>query len=86
MLLTKHKTDEGSRWAIDHSFLPLGLNLSILLEMPRGKMFQVLQSLSNGESAIGVEEAPLEPGRPGPGDILAIVPKRRKHEHRSRTV
>ncbi len=53
MLLTKHKTTNGSRWAVDGFFLPPSLNLSTLLEMPREAMLQVLASLSKAESAIG---------------------------------
>ena len=61
MLLTKHKTDNGSRWAVDDHFLPPSLNLSTLLEMPRGNLFQMLKSLSGAEAAIGEEEAPIDP-------------------------
>ncbi len=61
MLLTKHKTTNGSRWAVDGHFLPSGLSLTTLLEMPRGKMLGVLHSLSNAESAVGEEEAPIDP-------------------------
>jgi len=61
MLLTKHKTTDGSRWAVDGHFLPPGTNLSTLLEMPREKMFQTLKTLSKGESASGKEEAPIDP-------------------------
>jgi len=61
MLLTKHKTTNGSRWAVDGHFLPPSLNLSTLLEMPREKIFEVLNSLSEAESAIGEEEAPIDP-------------------------
>ena len=61
MLLTKHKTTNGSRWAVDDHFLPPSLNLSTLLEMPREKMFQALKTLSNAESALGEEEAPIDP-------------------------
>src|SRR6266498_1809106 len=61
MLLTKHKTKEGSRWAINGLFLPPSLNLSTLLEMPREEMLQVLTKLSGGEPAIGEEEAPIDP-------------------------
>ena len=60
MLLTKHKTTNGSRWAMDGYFLPLSLNLSTLLEMPREKMNQTLKTLSNAESAIGEGEAPID--------------------------
>jgi len=61
MLLAKHKTSNGSRWAVDGYFLPPSLNLSILLEMPREKMFQLLKTLSNAESASGEAEAPIDP-------------------------
>jgi 2-dehydro-3-deoxy-D-arabinonate dehydratase len=69
MLLTKHKTTNGSRWSVDGHFLPPSLNLGTLLEMPRGTMLQVLIDLSKAESAIGValgesmgeEEAPIDP-------------------------
>lgn len=61
MLLTKHKTTNGSCWAVDGHFLPPGLNLSTLLEMPRGKMFEVVKTFSDAEPASGEEEAPLDP-------------------------
>lgn len=61
MLLTKHKTTNGSRWAVDGHFLPPSLNLSTLLEMPREAMLKVLTSLSKAESAVGEEEAPIDP-------------------------
>ncbi len=69
MLLTKHKTTDGMRWAMDGFFLPPSLNLGTLFEMPRGTMLQVLIDLSKAESAIGValgeskseEEAPIDP-------------------------
>ena len=71
MLLTKHKTDDGSRWVVDGHFLPPSLNLSTLLEMPREKMFQVLKTLSNAEPTVGgilivskgAEEAPIDPSQ-----------------------
>ena len=61
MLITKHKTTNGLRWAVDSHFLPPSLNLSTLLEMPREKMFQILKTLSKAESAIGEVEAPIDP-------------------------
>jgi len=61
MLLTKHKTTDGTRWAVDDSFLPPSLNLSALLEMPRAAMLNVLTSLSKAESVIGEEDAPIDP-------------------------
>jgi 2-dehydro-3-deoxy-D-arabinonate dehydratase len=61
MLLTKHKTSNGSRWAIDEHFLPSSLNLSTLLELPREEMFQMLNIPLKAESAVGEVEAPLDP-------------------------
>jgi len=61
MLLTNHKTVDGSRWALDGYFLSLGTNLSTLLEMSREKMYRTLKTLSDAESAIGEEEAPIDP-------------------------
>jgi len=61
MLLTKHKTTNGSRWAVDGKFLPPSLNLSTLLEMSRVEMNQILKTLSKAESAVGEEEAPIDP-------------------------
>lgn len=61
MLLTKHKTLDGSRWAVDGYFLPLNFTLSTLLEMPREKMIQVLDTSSKAESVSGEQEAPVDP-------------------------
>ena len=61
MLLTKRKTTNGSRWAVDGFFLSPSLNLSTLLEMPREAMLRVLISLPKTESASGKEEAPIDP-------------------------
>lgn len=61
MFLTKHKTTNGSRWAVDGHFLAPSLNLSTLLEMPREKMFEVVKTFSDAESAVGEEEAPIDP-------------------------
>ncbi|HCB02249.1 MAG TPA: fumarylacetoacetate hydrolase [Anaerolineae bacterium] len=60
MLLTKHKTNEGSRWVLDNYFLPSNLDLSSLLEMPREKMFETLKNISKTESATGEQEAPID--------------------------
>jgi len=60
MLLTKHKTNDGSLWAIDNFFLSSNLSLSNLLEMPREKMLQELNNVSKTETAIGEQEAPID--------------------------
>lgn len=61
MLLTKHKTTNGSRWAVDGQFLLQGLSLSALLEMRRQDMFEALTKLSTTEPGRGEEEAPIDP-------------------------
>jgi 2-dehydro-3-deoxy-D-arabinonate dehydratase len=60
MLLTKHKTPHGSHWALDGFLLPMNLNLSTLLEMPRKNMLEALTNVSKSEPAIGEKEAPID--------------------------
>lgn len=61
MLLTKHRTKEGSRWAVDGRFLQPRLNLSALLEMPRPDMLAALVNFLTDEPATGEDEAPIDP-------------------------
>ena len=61
MLLTKHKTTDGARWAVDGRFLLPGLNLSALLEMRRATMLEVVTKLSGSEPAVTEKEAPIDP-------------------------
>jgi 2-dehydro-3-deoxy-D-arabinonate dehydratase len=61
MLLTRHQTKDGPRWALDGVFLPSSLRLSTLLELPRAAMLQLLETLANGEAAYGETAAPLDP-------------------------
>ena len=63
MLLTKHKTQDGTCWALDGLFLPPSLTLSTLLELRRETIFQLLENLSLGESAAGAEVAPIDPNQ-----------------------
>ena len=63
MLLTKHKTTEGSRWAVEDSFLPPSFNLGTLLELPRPAMFQLLKTIPRGEQALEAEAAPIDPSQ-----------------------
>jgi 2-dehydro-3-deoxy-D-arabinonate dehydratase len=63
MLLTKHQTKDGPRWAIDGFFLPPSLTLSTLLELSREAMFKLLNILSQDEPALGAEAAPIDPGQ-----------------------
>jgi 2-dehydro-3-deoxy-D-arabinonate dehydratase len=61
MLLTKHKTTDGSRWAVDDYFLLPELNLSALLEMRRGDMVTALSKFITTEPATGELEPPIDP-------------------------
>ena len=60
MLLTKHKTTDGTRWAVDGRFLPPGWSLGTLLELPRAVMNKVLNELAGGEQASGETVAPID--------------------------
>jgi 2-dehydro-3-deoxy-D-arabinonate dehydratase len=64
MLLTKHRTKAGIRWALDDSFLPPSLDLSALLELPRETMLRSLGDISIGETATGavLSVSTLAPG------------------------
>jgi 2-dehydro-3-deoxy-D-arabinonate dehydratase len=63
MLLTRHRTKDGVRWAIDGLFLPPSVTLSTLLELQRKNMLQLLKTFGAGEPAIGGKEAPIDPGQ-----------------------
>lgn len=63
MLLTKHETKDGARWAMDGHFLPSSLTLSTLLELPRAIMLQLLNNLPQGGPAVGKEAAPIDPNQ-----------------------
>ena len=62
MLLTKHKTTYGTRWAVDGYFLPSSLNLATLLEMQRETMLKVLETAETDEPTLGEQVAPIDPG------------------------
>ena len=61
MLLTKHSTRGGMRWARDGHLLPSSFTLSTLLELPRKAMFPLLKTLSQGVPTLDVEAAPIDP-------------------------
>lgn len=61
MLITKHQTSGGARWALNGYFLPANLTLSTLLELPRKVMFRLLEDLKEIEPAIGEQAAPIDP-------------------------
>lgn len=61
MLLTKHLTKHGSRWAVNDHFLPPGLTLDTLLKLSRETMLQLLNNLAQLEPAVGEQVAPIDP-------------------------
>ena len=61
MLLTKHATKDGARWARDSYFLPPDLSLSTLLEMSNEKMLQLLNQFALEEPAPDTMIAPIDP-------------------------
>jgi 2-dehydro-3-deoxy-D-arabinonate dehydratase len=60
MLLTKHQTKAGARWAVNGHFLPPSFTLSTLLELPREAMRQLLENFAQSEPAIEKEAAPID--------------------------
>lgn len=61
MLLTRHRSENGLRWAADGRFLPPCLSLSTLLELRRNEMHKLIKDASGSEAAAGEEDAPLDP-------------------------
>lgn len=61
MKLTKHKTSDGLRWALDGEWLPETFNLEMLLELPRENITGFLSSLPKMGTAEGNLCAPIEP-------------------------
>jgi 2-dehydro-3-deoxy-D-arabinonate dehydratase len=59
--LSRHSTQDGPRWAIDHHWLPAGLTLSGLLALPGAAMHAALAGLVAGGPADGDLLAPIEP-------------------------
>jgi 2-dehydro-3-deoxy-D-arabinonate dehydratase len=60
MLLTKHKTTDGTRWALDGHFVLQGLTLSSLLQLPRSTMLAALNEHKTSEPATGDHEPPVD--------------------------
>jgi len=60
MYLTRHQTENGPRWAIDGFFLPSGINLSFLLNLPTDQIPSTLQRLQTDQSATGTLLAPVD--------------------------
>ncbi len=61
MLLTRHQTNQGARWAVDGFFVWRDFTLSALLESRRDAMLQTLAMMPRSEPASGELLAPIEP-------------------------
>ena len=63
MILTRHQTRHGPRWARDGRYLPAALDLSALLALPRDSLVQLLETLPPGAPAEGEALPPIDPGQ-----------------------
>jgi len=61
MHLSRHRANEGARWALDGRCLPAGFTLGTLLGMPAEEIPSFLESQALGEAAEGELRAPVEP-------------------------
>ncbi len=61
MFLTKHKTKQGPRWALDGKLLPEQFNLGLLLAQNVSAQTSVLQESVTHEPADGPLLAPIDP-------------------------
>ena len=62
MYLTRHRSAEGPRWALDERFLPSAINLGLLLQVPRAEIAGFLCALPRTGAATGTLLAPVEAG------------------------
>lgn len=60
MYLTRHQTDRGPRWAVDHRFLPDTFDLRLLLSLHVDSVHEFLNSSVTNEKAIGTLLPPIE--------------------------
>lgn len=63
MLLTRHATPGGPRWAADGRFLAPSARLDAMLEVPAGALGRLVESLRSDEEASGALLAPVEDGQ-----------------------
>jgi len=61
MYITRHKTPEGARLACNGVYLPRGLSLDVILQLPRASITESLGLLSTSEMAGDPLLPPLEP-------------------------
>jgi 2-dehydro-3-deoxy-D-arabinonate dehydratase len=59
--LSRYKTEDGPRWALDGFFLPNEFDLRPLLELPRPAIEDFLASIAGTEAAAGKLLPPIEP-------------------------
>lgn len=60
MVLSRHMTSVGPRWALDGRWLPQGLSLTPLLALPLARLQEALRALVSEEPAEGPVLAPVE--------------------------
>jgi 2-dehydro-3-deoxy-D-arabinonate dehydratase len=63
MILTRHATALGPRWAADGQYLPPGLTLSTLLQLPASALPTVLAASRGDEEAAAPHLAPIDEGQ-----------------------
>lgn len=85
MYLTRHKTESGSRWAVDGRFLPARLELGALLTLPRAALVALLGSLPAGEAATGDPVTPVEPAQEVWGSGVTYLRSREARKAESTT-
>jgi 2-dehydro-3-deoxy-D-arabinonate dehydratase len=62
MYLTRHRSAEGPRWALDDRFVPPAFNLELLLQIPRAEIVGFLRALPRAGAASGTLLPPVEAG------------------------
>jgi 2-dehydro-3-deoxy-D-arabinonate dehydratase len=63
MILTRHKTESGSRWAIDGLWLPKTFSLEMVLECHHDAIRDILDALPRMGEAEGKLLAPIQPNQ-----------------------
>ena len=61
MILTRHRTPDGFRWALDGAWLPQDFTLALLLALPFDSMAEFLACLPTDGASAGALLPPLEP-------------------------
>ena len=61
MVLSRHTTPHGARWALDDKLLPERFSLEFLLQLPKAVALDLLRSLATEEAVDGDVLAPIEP-------------------------